>query len=46
MCMYADDIAPGTDTVSQMQKKLNVLVKYCKKWGLIVIIAKTKKISV
>ena len=42
MFMYADDIASGTDTVSRMQKILNVLSKYCKKWGLIVSIAKTK----
>ena len=42
MFMYADDIASGTDTVSRMQKKINVLSKYCKKWGLIVSIAKTK----
>ena len=42
MFMYADDIASGTDTVSRMQKILNVLAKYCKKWGLIGSIAKTK----
>ena len=28
--------------LSRMQKILNVLSKYCKKWGLIVSIAKTK----
>ena len=42
MFMYVDDIASGTDTVSRMQKLLNVLSKYCKKWGSIVSIAKTK----
>ena len=42
MFMYADDVASGMDTVSRMQKILNVLSKYCKKWGLIVSIAKTK----
>ena len=39
MFMNADDIAFGTDTVSRMQKILNVLSK---KWGLIVSITKTK----
>ena len=42
MFMYADVIAFGTDTVSQMQKILNVLAKYCKEWGLIVGSAKKK----
>ena len=42
MFMYVDDIASGTETVSQMQKILNVLAKYCKKWDLIASNAKTK----
>ena len=46
MFMYADDIASGTDTVSRMQKILNVLSEYCKKWSLIVSIAKTMQILV
>ena len=42
MFMYADDTASGTDTVSRMQKVINVLSKYCKKWGLVVSVAKTE----
>ena len=40
MFMYADDIASGTDTVSRMQKILNVLSKYCKKWQGIICFRK------
>jgi hypothetical protein len=41
MLMYADDIAIVSDSVSDLQKKINCLEMYCKKWGLTVNMSKT-----
>jgi len=42
LLMYADDIALVSDSVVDLQKKINCLESYCKKWGLSVNMDKTK----
>jgi len=42
LLMYADDIAMCSDSPGRLQKMLNVLEQFCKKWGLIVNLTKTK----
>ena len=34
LLLYADDAIQGTDTVGRLQKLLNTLSEYSKKWGL------------
>jgi len=40
--MYADDVAEGGDTVIRLQNTIDVLEKFCDKWGLNVNTKKTK----
>lgn len=42
LLMYADDIALVSDSVVDLQKKIDCLEHYCKKWGLTVNMDKTK----
>lgn len=42
LLMYADDITIVADSVADLQKKMNCLVKYCKKWCLNVNMDQTK----
>ena len=42
LLMYADDIAIVSDSVLDLQKKINCLEEYCRKWGLKVNMDKTK----
>ena len=44
LLMYADDMCLLSDTVLDMQKKINCLENYCKSWGLSVNLKKTKMI--
>ena len=39
--LYADDLAPISDTVFGLQRQLNILADYCGAWGLTVNIEKT-----
>ena len=34
LLMYADDIVLLGDTVLELQKKINILEKFCDKWGM------------
>ena len=43
--LYADDIALFADSVKRLQELLNTLSEFCKKWGLVVNISKTKIIN-
>ena len=40
--MFADDVVAGADTVGRLQKTIDVIAAFCKKWGLIVNLSKTK----
>ena len=40
--LFADDIVAGADTVGRLQHIINVIANFCKKWGLIVNLSKTK----
>ncbi len=40
--LFADDLLMISDTVNGLQKKLNVLQKYCLKWNLTVNMYKSK----
>ena len=42
MLLFADDIALISDTISGLQKQLDILLKYCKEYKMIVNIIKTK----
>ena len=42
LLMYADDIALVSDSVKDLQKKINCLQEYCRQWGLTVNMDKTK----
>ena len=42
LLMYADDIALVSDSVADLQKKIDCLEQYCAKWGLSVNMGKTK----
>eukprot|EP00745_Piridium_sociabile_P032248 TRINITY_DN54259_c0_g1_i1.p1 TRINITY_DN54259_c0_g1~~TRINITY_DN54259_c0_g1_i1.p1 ORF type:complete len:488 (+),score=9.92 TRINITY_DN54259_c0_g1_i1:311-1774(+) len=42
LLMYADDIALVSDSITDLQRKINCLEKYCSKWGLTVNMDKTK----
>ena len=42
--MYADDIVLLGDTVLELQKKINILKKFCDKWGMEVNLTKTQVI--
>ena len=42
LLMYADDIALVSDSIADLQKKINCLEQYCAKWGLTVNMDKTK----
>ena len=42
MLFFADDIALISDTISGLQKQLDILLKYCKEYKMIVNIIKTK----
>ena len=44
MLFYADDLAIFSDTVFDMQKKIDLLYTFCEKWGLTVNLDKTKMI--
>ena len=44
LLMYADDIALVSDSVADLQKKINCLEQYCKDWGLSVNMDKTKAV--
>ena len=44
MLLYADDLVLIGDTIGNVQKSLNVLSNFCKKWGLRVNMIKTKMI--
>ena len=42
MLMYADDLTIFSDTVFDMQRKIDILFNFCVKWGLEVNLNKTK----
>lgn len=44
MLLYADDLVLVGDQIRNVQKLLNILSNYCKKWGLKVNMLKTKMI--
>ena len=44
MLLYADDLVLVGDSIGRVQKLLNMLSDYCKKWGLKVNMGKTKMI--
>ena len=44
LLMYADDNVLLGDTVLEIQKKINVLEKFCDKWGMEVNLTKTQVI--
>ena len=44
MLLYADDLVLIGDTIGNVQKSLNVLNNFCKKFGLRVNMIKTKMI--
>ena len=42
LLMYADDIVLAGETIIQLQKKINALEKFCRKYGMEVKLDKTK----
>ena len=44
LLMYADDIILLGDTVLELQKNINMLEKFCDKWGMEVNITKAQVI--
>ena len=44
LLMYADDIVLFGDTVLELQKKINILEKFCHMWGMEVNLTKTQVI--
>ena len=44
LLMYVDDIVLLGDTVSELQKKINILEKFCDKWGMEVNLTETQVI--
>ena len=44
LLMYVDDIVLLGDTVLELQKKINMLEKFCDKWGMEVNLTKTQVI--
>lgn len=44
MLMYADDLVILSDTVFEMQAKIDLLYDFCSKWGLTINLNKTKMI--
>ena len=42
MLMYADDLVILSDTVFEMQAKIDLLYDFCSKWGLTINLNKTK----
>ena len=42
MLLYADDIVVFANTPEELQRGLNILNEYCKRWKLTINIAKTK----
>ncbi len=40
--MYADDLAIMAESEEDLQTLLNILEKWCKQWGMIINIKKTK----